>query len=64
RMLILYERWTALEPSNAKIFVNLSLLYAQAGQKDKAITTAEKAGELDPSLKSAAEEFIKKLRGE
>ncbi|MDP2736637.1 MAG: O-antigen ligase family protein, partial [bacterium] len=46
RMLILYERWTALEPSNAKIFVNLSLLYAQAGQKDKAITTAEKAGEL------------------
>jgi len=64
RILALYERWSALEPSNAKIFVNLSLLYAQAGEKDKAVAAAEKAGELDPSLKSAAEEFIKKLKGE
>ena len=64
RMLALYERWTQLEPTNAKIFVNLSLLYAQAGKNELAITAAEKAGALDPSMKSAAEEFIKKLKGE
>jgi len=64
RLLPLYERWTQLEPANAKIFVNLALLYARAGKNDLAITTAEKAGEIDPTMKSAAEEFVKKLRGE
>ena len=63
RMIKLYERWTVLEPTNAKIFVNLSLLYAQAGEKDKAIEAAKKAGELDSSLKSDAEKFIIKLKG-
>ena len=62
RLLKLYERWTRLEPANPKILVNLSLLYAQAGKKDEATVAAEKAGELDPSLKSAAEEFIRKLK--
>ena len=62
-MLPLYERWSNLEPDNAKLFVNLALLYAQAGEKDKAIATAKKAGELDPTMKAAAEEFIKELEG-
>jgi O-antigen ligase len=62
RLLMLYERWTGLEPANAKLWVNLSLLYARAGEKDKAVNAAEKAGGLDPSLKSAAEEFIRKLK--
>ena len=64
RILALYERWSVLEPSDPKIFVNLSLLYAQAGNKAKAITAAQKAAALDPSMKSAAEEFIRKLGGE
>ena len=64
RILLLYERWSAVEPANAKIWVNLSLLYAQAGKKDQAIEAAQKAGELDPSLRSAAEEFIRKLKAE
>ncbi|MBI2459128.1 MAG: O-antigen ligase family protein [Parcubacteria group bacterium] len=64
RILALYERWSQLEPSNAKILVNLSLLYAQAGRKDEAIAAAEKAGALDPSLKAAAEEFIRKLKNQ
>jgi len=64
RLLMLYERWSSLEPSNAKVFVSLSLLYAQAGKNDQAIAAAEKAGSLDPSIKSAAEEFIRKLKGE
>jgi len=61
RILLLYERWAALEPSDAKLWVNLSLLYEQAGKKDKAITAAKKAIDLDYSLKPAAEDFIKKL---
>jgi len=64
RLLRLYERWANLEPSNAKILVNLALLYAEAGEKDKAIATAEKAGALDSSLTSAAEEFVRKLKEE
>ncbi|MFA6307054.1 MAG: O-antigen ligase family protein [Patescibacteria group bacterium] len=64
RLMVLYERWTGLEPANAQAWVNLSLFYAQAGKKDKAISAAEKAGELDPSLRPAAEEFIRKLRAE
>ncbi|MDO8592353.1 MAG: O-antigen ligase family protein [bacterium] len=60
RILALYQRWVELEPGNAKIWVNLSLLYGQQGDKDKAVEAARKAADLDPSLKSAAEEFIKK----
>ncbi|MFH1255418.1 MAG: O-antigen ligase family protein [bacterium] len=62
RILTLYERWADLEQSNAKIFVNLSLLYAKTGNNDKAVKAAQKAAELDPSMKSAAEEFIRKLK--
>ena len=62
RMIALYERWAALEPSNAKLWVSLAMLYEQTGKNDKAITAAEKAGALDPSLKSAADEFIGKLK--
>ncbi|MDD4900790.1 MAG: O-antigen ligase family protein [Patescibacteria group bacterium] len=62
-MLILYERWTDMEPSNVKVWVNLSLLYEQVGKKDQAINAAKKAMELDASLKQSAEEFIWKLEG-
>ncbi len=64
RILMLYERWSVLEPDNTQIWVNLSLLYEQAGEKDKAIAAAKKVMELDPSLKSAVDEFILKLGGE
>lgn len=64
RILALYERWAQLEPSNPKILVNLSLLYAQAGKKAEAISAAGRAGELDASLKSASEEFIRKLKNQ
>jgi len=61
RSIILYERLTALE-SDAKNWVILAKLYADAGQKDKAIQAAQKAGELDKSLESAAENFINSLK--
>ncbi len=62
RILALYKKWAVLEPANAKIFVNLSLLYAQAGNNNEAVKAAQKAAELDPSMKQAAEEFIRKLK--
>ncbi len=61
RLIKLYERLTSLE-SDAKIWVNLARLYADQGQTDQAITAANKASELDPTLKSASEEFISKLK--
>ncbi len=62
RMIALYERWSQLEPSNAKLWVSLAMLYEQAGKIDLAVKAAEKAGALDPSLKSAADDFIGKLK--
>jgi len=61
RLIKLYEKLTSLE-SDAKIWVNLARLYADQGQTDQAITAANKASELDPTLKSASEEFISKLK--
>ncbi|MBI4779119.1 O-antigen ligase family protein [Candidatus Falkowbacteria bacterium] len=61
RLLPLYIRWADLEPGNVEILVNLSLIYEKNGDKAGAIEAAKKAAEIDPSLRSAAEEFIKKL---
>lgn len=61
RVLKLYEKMARLESNNAKILANLAQLYAREGQKEKAIEMARKAAELDPAIKDAAEEFIRKL---
>lgn len=61
-LLKLYERLASLESNNANIFAVLSQLYAQNGEKEKAIQAAEKAAELDPSLKNDAEKFIMQLK--
>jgi tetratricopeptide (TPR) repeat protein len=61
RVLKLYEKMAQSESNNSKILANLAQLYAQEGQKEKAVETARKAAELDPAIKDAAEEFIKKL---
>ncbi|MFA5359805.1 MAG: O-antigen ligase family protein [Patescibacteria group bacterium] len=62
RLVMLYEVWTRLESNNAKAWANLAQLYAQTGEKDKAIEAAQKAGQLDSSLKLDAEKFIQKLK--
>jgi len=64
KILALSERWSALEPGEAKVWIRLSLLYEQSGDTDKAAAAAEKAAALDPSLKASAQEFIRKLKGE
>ena len=61
RLLKLYKRITELEEDNPKAWVSLAKLYADTGQKDRAISAARKAAELDSSLEGAVEEFIRGL---
>lgn len=61
RILKLYERISQLDSGNSKVWVNLASLYEKAGEIDKAIEAAKKAGELDPGMKDAADEYIKQL---
>lgn len=62
RLIFLYERWTALEPKNSKLLVQLAKYYGQTGDKDKAKATAEKAKSIDPSLTESADKFIDGLK--
>ncbi|MBU0636983.1 O-antigen ligase family protein [Patescibacteria group bacterium] len=61
RAVVLYQKYSQLEPKNAQIFVSLARTYKELGDKDNATITARKAVEIDPSLKFGAEEFIKGL---
>ncbi len=58
----LYEKLSVLEKDNVKVWISLAKVYAQIGENDKAIQAAQKSAEIDPSMKDAVEEFIKKLR--
>ena len=58
KVIKLYERLTRAEKKEVKHWINLAKLYAQTGEKEKAREAAEKAMELDPSIKDYAEEFI------
>ncbi len=61
KVLKLYQRLAALESGNAEIWVRLAKVYAQVGDKEKAVEAAKKAGELDPAMKDASEQFIRGL---
>jgi O-antigen ligase len=61
RVLKLYERLAQLDSSNAKVWANLAKLYAEAGEKEKAVETAEKVAELDPTLKDEVDVFLRSL---
>ena len=61
RQLPLYLRWADLEPGNAKVWTIIATLYEQKGDLPNASKAAKKVGDLDPALKPAAEEFIRKL---
>lgn len=60
-ILNLYEKLSASDPNNTKVLVILAQKYLANNQQEKAIETARRAGELDPSLKSGADEFIKSI---
>ena len=61
RVLKLYERLSRLNPKNTKILADLANLYANTGNKEKAIRTARKASDINPSLKDSVESFIREL---
>lgn len=61
RVIKLLERLADLEPGNAKAWINLALLYKETGKKEQAAKAAVRAMEIDKSLRSAAEEFIRQL---
>ena len=61
RLIPIYEQLAQLEKKDVKHKINLAKLYAQDGQKDKAIKMAEEAIKLDPSTEKYAQEFIEGL---
>lgn len=61
RTIKLYEKLTKLTPSEPKIWTNLAALYAQIGEKEKAIEAAKKAVELDPTMRDEVDVFIRSL---
>jgi len=62
RMLVLAQRLSDLVPNDANVWVNLSKLYLHNGMPDKAMEAALKVAEIDPSLQSAADEFIAQIQ--
>ena len=61
RVLKLYERMSKLKPKDTKTWVNLASLYAKVGDNNKAIETAKKAAEIDPTLNDDVGVFIRGL---
>ncbi len=61
RLVKIYQQATTLEPKNAKIWADLAQFYLNAGKKNQAKAAALQAAKLDPSLQSAAEQFINSL---
>jgi len=62
RLIPLYEQLVRLEKKDVKHKINLAKLYAQVGEKEKAIKMAEEAIALDPTTEKYAQEFIEGLK--
>ena len=62
RLIPLYEQLVNLEKKDVKHRINLAKLYAQVGEKEKAIKMAEEAIKLDPTTEKYAQEFIEGLK--
>ncbi|MFA5248703.1 MAG: O-antigen ligase family protein [Patescibacteria group bacterium] len=58
----LYEQLVRYQGKNSKIWISMAQLYVKVGENDKAEYCANKAAELDPSIKSDVEEFIRQLK--
>jgi len=58
KLIKLHIQLARLEPNDVQAWINLAKLYAQVGRKEEAIEAAQKAAELDPSLKASVERFI------
>lgn len=58
----LYEQLARAHGEDYKIWINLARLYKDIGDIEKAEFAANKAAELEPSMKSDAENFIRQLK--
>ena len=61
RIIKLYKQLTNLEKNRSEHWINLAKLYAQEGEKEKAIEAAGKASELEPGIAQYVNEFILSL---
>lgn len=61
KAIYLYGVAIKLSPQAAKYYQHLATVYKEVGDKEKAVELANKAIELDPTLKAGAEQFIKSL---
>ncbi len=64
KLIELYETAIELQPENAQLYASLAVIYAKVGEIEKAISYAQKAGEIDESFKSEAEQFINNLKSD
>lgn len=60
----LYLQAISLDPKDVTFYVSLAATYGKMHNKEKAIEYTKKALELNPSIKEAAEEFIKIIETE
>ena len=61
KMVETYLKLTELQPDNADFYAKLAAAYQLAGDNEKAQQAARKAGEIDASYKSEAQQFIQQL---
>jgi len=61
KLIELYQLAIKLQPKNAQLYASLATAYKIVGDIESAILYAQKAGEIDPSFKKEAEEFINKI---
>jgi len=57
----LYETLVGLTPQNPRYHASLAVAYARIGQIDKAVASARKAAQVDPTYGPDAEAFIRSL---
>ncbi len=62
KVLMVWERVVAQNPTNIQYRVSLASAYARLGQNQKAIAALEKAIETAPQFKARGEDFIKQIQ--
>jgi tetratricopeptide (TPR) repeat protein len=62
KVIALYNTLIGFEPNNTQYLITLARIYAEKGDKEDAIATANKVGVVDPKLKADADEFVKQVQ--
>ncbi len=61
KLRVIYESIIKMDSTNANNFVILAKIYAELGDRAKAIQMANQAAQIDPAMKDGAESFIRGL---